>query len=425
VNLRGEVPAFPAVRAGNRDLVDLLLREWPGAAKHVLRNVTDDDGVDEWGWDMLELLLRGAADMLLPLDEQPPEDRYQGNDDDLPDGYDAIVASVPPRPPSAEASPDKSSPRIMSSPVSSDETDSSSSSDRHSNNSSPMLHHHHHHHHQISSSASRKRPHVVLSEGQISFDPVLWDEQESALTFSLARSETAVGGSASPRSGRRLFLPLHAALGCGASLPAVLAVLRERPDEDLGATDDGGRTPLHWAVCHARIRGEACATADETAAAAASPAGPPKKKKKKKSKASKTAAPGSGLLAEDAAREQELELVRRLATPEAARVRDRRGHLPLHVALRNRAGWAVVSSLLEAHPRSGVLPCRPPWRRAEAAESDDEGDVGSAGNAGAAAIPRLRPVHLACQHGCELSVVYALLRADPGALGGSCGGGRI
>jgi hypothetical protein len=291
-----------------------------------------------------------------------------------------------------------------------------------------MLHHHHHQQqHEISSSASRKRPHVVLSEGQISFDPALWREQESALTFSLARSETAVGRSASPRSGR-VFLPVHAALECGASLPAVLAVLRERPDEDLGATDDGGRTPLHWAVCHARIRGEAGATADETAAAAASPAGPPKKKKKKKSKASKTAAPGSGLLAEDAGREQELELVRRLATPEAARVRDRRGHLPLHVALRNRAGWPVVSSLLEAHPRSGGLPCRPPSRRGSAGEAADSDDVGSAGNAGAipaspCAIPRLRPVHLACQHGCELSVVYALLRADPGALGGSSGGG--
>jgi ankyrin repeat protein len=205
--------------------------------------------------------------------------------------------------------------------------------------------------------------------------------------------------------------------------------------------DKTGRTPLHWAVCHARIRGENSSATDNGAfaLAATQPLAGSLKKKKKKSKASKTKATFGGDLEDNSSskrEEEQLNLVRRLVTPNSARIRDRQGQLALHLAVQNQASWNVVACLLEAHPRSGVLPCspRPPqsssvednFQESDMDESDrdhyavgegddTEGKVDS--SSAASSLPyRLRPVHLACHHGCELSVVYALLRGDPGAL---------
>jgi Ankyrin repeats (3 copies) len=59
-NLRGEVPLFPAARSGNIDLVAYLVQAWPEGSKLVLKSISNDDRIDTWNWDILELLLRGA-----------------------------------------------------------------------------------------------------------------------------------------------------------------------------------------------------------------------------------------------------------------------------------------------------------------------------------------------------------------------------
>ncbi len=58
-NIRDEIPLFPAVRAGNIDLIVLMIQAWPGACRHVLRQLSADDRVEDW--DIIELLLRGAV----------------------------------------------------------------------------------------------------------------------------------------------------------------------------------------------------------------------------------------------------------------------------------------------------------------------------------------------------------------------------
>jgi hypothetical protein len=252
----------------------------------------------------------------------------------------------------------------------------------------------------------RKRRNIVLLDEQISFDrrPSSEDQRmslESPLTdlalhvpdsdmLAATDGDVAAGCSQSRR-----FIPLHSAIQCGASLPIILAVLRERA-QDMNTLDDDGRTPLHWAVCHARIRKEA---ASNNPAASTGSSQSPKKKKKKKSKSSKAQVSESNDLDANA---MQLDLVRMCVTPESARLRDGSGRLPLHLALQNQAPCPVVACLLEAHPKSGVLPCH---------HND--------GHASGVTAPQMHPVHLACHYDCELSVVYQLLRADPDVLPGN------
>lgn len=59
-NLRGEIPLFAGVRSGNLSIVVCLLGAWHQGGKHVLQNLTDNDSVEDWDWNILELCLRGA-----------------------------------------------------------------------------------------------------------------------------------------------------------------------------------------------------------------------------------------------------------------------------------------------------------------------------------------------------------------------------
>lgn len=59
-NLRGEIPLFAAVRSSNLSLVMCLLRAWHQGGKHILQNLTENDSVEDWDWNIVELCLRGA-----------------------------------------------------------------------------------------------------------------------------------------------------------------------------------------------------------------------------------------------------------------------------------------------------------------------------------------------------------------------------
>lgn len=64
INLRGELPLFAAARAASIALVELLVRAWPKGGKIVLMNMRQEDGIDDWDWNIIEFCLRGAVEML-------------------------------------------------------------------------------------------------------------------------------------------------------------------------------------------------------------------------------------------------------------------------------------------------------------------------------------------------------------------------
>mmetsp|Transcript_5611 Transcript_5611/g.8221 ORF Transcript_5611/g.8221 Transcript_5611/m.8221 type:complete len:617 (+) Transcript_5611:436-2286(+) len=64
INVRGELPLFAAARAASIPLVELLVRAWPKGGKIVLMNMRQEDGIGDWDWNIVELCLRGAVEML-------------------------------------------------------------------------------------------------------------------------------------------------------------------------------------------------------------------------------------------------------------------------------------------------------------------------------------------------------------------------
>lgn len=60
-NIRQEIPLFKAVRSGNLDLVIPLIQAWPAGGRYVLKHACQDDAIQFWQPDILELILRGAV----------------------------------------------------------------------------------------------------------------------------------------------------------------------------------------------------------------------------------------------------------------------------------------------------------------------------------------------------------------------------
>jgi hypothetical protein len=355
----------------------------------------------------MELLLRGAVDKVEP----PAGDALVAATAADAASSGAATAAASASASSSEAS--GASPHVAST-CSADETDSSSLGHR----NSPVLHEGGGN--GGGSSSSKKRPY----SGSGGAPPGSIDAKMGGTD---RENPTAAAVAASSSSSP--FIPLHAAIECGSSLPVVLAVLDERP-QDVKGVDNRGRTALHWAACHAFIRRQdarhaaaaAAAAAAEAAAAASTPSSsssaPPKKKKKSKAGAATAAAsnaePDAPSASASASTSQvaasHLELVERVVTAEAARARDANNKLPLHLALESRASLPVVACLLRAHPRSGVLPCNIRQGREEPQEE------AAASSTSTTAGVRFRPFHWACHHDCDLDVVFHLLRADPGVL---------
>jgi len=69
VNQRGELPLLVAARSSSLETVKLFIHAWPAGGKHVLMRLRESDGVANWEWEILELLLRGAVNMLVESDK--------------------------------------------------------------------------------------------------------------------------------------------------------------------------------------------------------------------------------------------------------------------------------------------------------------------------------------------------------------------
>lgn len=164
---------------------------------------------------------------------------------------------------------------------------------------------------------------------------------------------------------RRRFLPLHAALECGAPCQVVRFVLerllrrlhRQQQQTTVDAVDDYGRTALHWALHNLSLGDGSKSHSDNSDGDDAM----------------------VGLIQEH------------LLTNRAATTRDSDNRLPLHLAVRSkRVPVCIVEALLELYPTSAVDPCR---------SRDEWRDV--------------TPVTMACHYDCDVSTVFRLLRADP------------
>ncbi|GAX22861.1 hypothetical protein FisN_24Lh148 [Fistulifera solaris] len=82
-----------------------------------------------------------------------------------------------------------------------------------------------------------------------------------------------------------------------------------------------------------------------------------------------------------------------IVSPESASARDLCHRLPLHLAIAFQADSRIVEALLEAYPPAGVEFCR----------SRNE-------------WYNTLPFQMAAEYGCDLSIVYRLLRSDPSCL---------
>ena len=67
-NIRGEVPLFAAVRNNNPSMSYAMLQVYPDGGKLVLQNLNENDRVNYLHWRVLELCLRGATGMLSSAD---------------------------------------------------------------------------------------------------------------------------------------------------------------------------------------------------------------------------------------------------------------------------------------------------------------------------------------------------------------------
>jgi len=347
-NLRGEIPLFPAVRSGSVDLVVLLVQAWPYGGKHILQRVSADDNVAEWNWELLALLLRGAVggDMLrdspLCRGREPPSIRLllddvrwcscccgeSGSAADAASastcccsaGVDLLLPTTPPprseeegQAPGKEKKKGKKKAKaeamthIVLAPRSNQYSrypgpsasgffsSSSSSSSNPGTLDDPSL--------------ARSKSPILLQDDQGNEKKRGAGDQKSAGNGKRMRFGYERGGAARSNA-TRTFIPLFAALECGASSHVIRDVIERRP-EDVHAIDDMGRNALHWA-CQRTCGGS-----------------------------------------------ERLELIRQhFLSAQTAAVRDSSNRLPLHAAIMAKGSVEVIDALLDVQPTTAVEACR-------------------------------------------------------------------
>lgn len=374
-NLRGEIPLFPAVRSRNLDLVVLCVTAWPTGAKHVLQNIAQDDNVQGMGWDIVELLLRGAVDnlpksCLLTVNNKCKGRLRQPVSARLSSGQGIIAACPSPTPEdyakaeinsdSLESATDQHSLPLCNmrgvavAVQHATETCSFLAAAPKTAMSAPMV---------------MDIPHIAVPRSK---SPILEAEEkgnekkqsggrkrprlgstdcsETEMTdhcggVMMSAHAAAAAAAASPRR-EHTFIALHAALECGALSHVIRYILTERPAE-VKISDDLGRLPLHLAVQQCRTEEQADLVLDEILK----------------------------------------------PFPEAVLRRDAQNRLPLHIAVAAQANVRIITALLRAYPTAGVEPCR---------TNDEWHDQ--------------MPVQMACHFDCCLTSVYLLLRADPSSI---------
>jgi len=303
-NLRGEIPLFPAVRSRNIDLVVFLVQAWPNGGKFILQNVSQDDSVNAWDWDVVELLLRGAVDNFLDCsileNKQAPSvclssgldivaacpspDILDGSsgDDGTKQLYLALARECVTHPPEnlVLVASDAGKAAVMEVTI--------------PRSKSPLLEAETARKKRSSSDHSRERKRKRVESLDFGDD-----------------SENDVDGTVTATARERTFIELHAALECGASNQVIRHVLGKRP-EQVKETDDLSRLPLHLAAMR-------CKTPEDC----------------------------------------ELVIEKILNPfPKAASIRDGANRLPLHVAIASQANVRIVAALLDANPAAGVELCQ-------------------------------------------------------------------
>lgn len=224
-NIRHEVPLFPAVRSGNVDLVILFLQAWPLGGKYILQDVSSADHMEDWGWDVLELLLRGAVNNFIGCTlidgKEPPPVRLKEI---------SMIESLP-----DYSYENKNEKRPQNSSVVSDAQSSPSSSS-------------------FDSVELRSKSPVLMNDGNRRVTKSRkrsWGICLDASTFNHDLETCACFHRLKLRAEPRLFSPLHAAFHCEAPIH-VIKVVAAKSRDSIKQADDQGRLPLHLAAgrCH-------------------------------------------------------------------------------------------------------------------------------------------------------------------------------
>jgi ankyrin repeat protein len=198
-NVRGETPLFAAIRSGNHDLCTFLIHAWPQGGRLVLRAVGEEDDIGNWEEGLLDLCLRGAVDKLY---RNPTPSNCAKIRESAEDSHIVTTASHQ------------------------DEQSSSSDLDiTLPRSKSPVL-----------EEGERRKKRSVSSEN--------CESHKRARSGSIEQELSSLQISELHR-----FLPLHAALQCGAS-PPVLDYVLDQFSEYLTKRDDKGMLPLHLAIQH-------------------------------------------------------------------------------------------------------------------------------------------------------------------------------
>jgi ankyrin repeat protein len=210
-NIRGETPLFPAIRSENQDLCEYLLKAWPKGGSHVLQRIREEDEVEQWPENVLDLCLRGGIESLQHSGLNPGKFQLSS---------DQKIAVLP-------------------TPLSDAENDACSDS-----GSLPSL-----------TPAATPNLDINLPRSK---SPILEDggsrKKRSAEGDAMSSNKRSRRGSFDeqdtsewPAEEAPRFRQVHAALQCGASPPVIACVL-ERYPKQLQEIDDLGKLPLHIAV---------------------------------------------------------------------------------------------------------------------------------------------------------------------------------
>ena len=373
-NIRGETPLFPAIRSENQDLCDYIIQAWPKGGKHVLQRIRDEDEVESWPENVLDMCLRGAMETLRK-EQQQQADALVSNaaKNTKPAASTGATGTVYPHRPTQLAT-------VLSSNNISDVASASSAEndDCNSMKSSESLPAMMSSSHPVAMMSTTPSLDINLPRSK---SPVLGVEGGSLKKRSADGSCEAcrnIAGSSNKRSRRGSFdvgehdcqhdhhhhhvehepepetvpkfLQLHSALQCGASLPVVKCVLNRHPTQ-LQEADDIGKLPLHIAV--------------------------------------------DVVSSKDQGQKDDWVtfVIDHIWKPyqQACEERDFLGRLPLHLALMSNADCRIIERLLESHPSSGVDIC----------------DV---------VDPRFvdkLPLDIARAYDGSLSTIYLLVRGDP------------
>ncbi|CAJ1953876.1 unnamed protein product [Cylindrotheca closterium] len=348
-NVRGETPLFTAVRSGNYELSSFLLRAWPEGGKHVLQSACFDDRVGTWEPGLLNMCLFGAS-----------MEKGGGANTTVDIKCHGIANST-------TTSSTSSSTSSISSGSGSSRTFTSSRV------LAPMPH----------DKVTNKRSAPISSNHGIAAKRRYLEKNENNYRGSDDHQQLSSTSSTNNEQQQQqqppqisAFLPLHAALECGAS-PAVLNYILQKGTNQLMERNRMGMLPLHLAAAYFK--------------------------------------------------EESLPIILNVLWKhyeQASSVRDNLGRLPLHLALQARADCRLVECLLHSATASTSGSSTgnakedhdaPDTTTMSTTNNDNNNNNNNSSSTNSAMVDEY-PLFMATEYGCDLSTIFLLLREDPTVL---------